>query len=345
MKVLHVIDRLNPGGAERVCIDLANILLLNGHVVGILILLSKAKLDTSLEPGVSTHYLNRTSKLSIGKYKEAAKICREYDIIHVHMRHVYRYMVIVKLIGGFKSKLIFHDHFGDIRTDKSRSLFFNRWFKPTFYIGVSNELTQWAIEKLGCKPHRVFLLANIVRPIDIQEKDKVNDVVIVSNVRPTKNIEFAIQVVAPTHLKLDIIGQIVDRDYYQNLLKLIQELGMDTRVRFITDCYAVQRVLGNYKIALHTAKSETGPLVLMEYLAQGLNFISFQTGEVAEALEPLLPVFFLNSFDKKIWENRLHELLQQPVDEKELKQIFKNQFGEQQYYKKCITIYQKVLHS
>lgn len=346
MRILHVIDRLNPGGAERVCVDLANIFHDQSHTVGVLLLLDTAKLDADLDTGIQVYYLKRDSKWNLAKYKEAAKICREYDIIHIHMRHVYRYMMVVKLITGLKSRFIFHDHFGDINTNKSKSLFFNTWFSPSFYIGVSTELTKWAIQNLKIEKAKVFLLSNIVRKRKgTVTLSQLNDVVVVSNIRRTKNIEFAIAVAAKAKLNIDIIGQLVEKDYHDELLILIRELGMENHVRFILDCYDVQPLLSSYKLAIHTAKSETGPLVLMEYLAQGLKFLSYNTGEVAKELNSILPHFFLDSFELEAWTKNLNALLGEPSSNEKLMEIFEGRYGEQQYYEKCLRIYQVVLHS
>lgn len=346
MKVLHVIDQLNPGGAERVCIDLANIFSGRGHTVGILVLLYESKLDSSIELGIKTHYLRRKSKWNILNYFEFARICKRYDIVHIHMRHVYRYVMIAKILCRIKSKFVFQDHFGDIQKDGSIPLFYKSLFKPRFYIGVSKTLTNWAINKLKIKSDHVFLLSNIIRKyssLKAEVHTNQRDLVIVSNIRPTKNIEFAIQISAATNLKLDIIGQLVDKEYHNKLVDQIASLGITENISFVHDCYAVQSHLGKYRLAIHTATSETGPLVLMEYLAQGLNFLAYRTGEVAEILNAKFPNFFMDSFSVQSWKVRVEELISAPIAQKRLTSLFESEYGEDKYYTLCLEIYKKIL--
>lgn len=332
MKILHVIDQLNAGGAERVCIDLANISYQSGLSIGILVLLNESKLDSAVEEGVSLYYLRRESKLNIKKYYEVAAICKNYDIIHIHMRHVYRYMAVVKLIANIKAKLILHDHFGDIHTQRQVPFLFNSLFKPRYYIGVSKELTNWAVQYLKMDEQKVFLLANIVRQVKVKSNLSVTrDIVVVSNIRRTKNIGFAIQIAAALNLEMDIIGQLADQSYYEELNEIIQVNKVKENIRFIHNCYDVQARLGNYRIALHTASSETGPLVLMEYLAQGTNFLAYRTGEVAEALGHILPDFFMDTFDFELWKERILQRMENPVDKATLLAIFQQNFSAKKY--------------
>lgn len=346
MRILHVIDQLNAGGAERVCIDLVNVSSQQGLSVGILVLLAESKLDRMVDEKVRIQYLRRESKWSIKKYFEVAAYCREYDIIHIHMRHVYRYMMVVNVLLHSKAKLVLHDHFGDIRIHKQIPFLFGSILKPSFYIGVSTELTRWAVKNLRMDRSRVFLLPNIVLQSTLKSNsDRAGDIVIVSNIRRTKNIGFAIRIAAALHLKLDIIGQLVDEAYYSELKNEIKLLQAETSIRFIHDCYDVQSRLENYRLALHTASSETGPLVLMEYLAQGTTFLAFRTGEVAASLYQMLPDLFVETFDLPVWKDKVAYLMENPVDKTILRSIFQQNFNKEKYFNTCLKIYQSILHS
>ncbi|WP_418637698.1 glycosyltransferase, partial [Winogradskyella sp.] len=110
MKVLQVIDKLNVGGAERVCVDLTNLMFEKNINVSILTFDSKGKLQEDLHQQIFKINLNRKNKYNILKAYRLSKIIKQYDIVHVHMRHVYRYVKLVSLLFFVKTPVILHDH-------------------------------------------------------------------------------------------------------------------------------------------------------------------------------------------------------------------------------------------
>ena len=55
MKILQVIDRLNVGGAERVCIDISNLLIEKNINVAVLTITEKGELLSFLDSKIKTH--------------------------------------------------------------------------------------------------------------------------------------------------------------------------------------------------------------------------------------------------------------------------------------------------
>jgi glycosyltransferase involved in cell wall biosynthesis len=92
-------------------------------------------------------------------------------------------------------------------------------------------------------------------------------------------------------------------------------------------------------LGLHTSKSETGPLVLIEYLAQGLPFLAYDTGEVASILKPYFPEYFMDNFDIDKWEQRITKLLKENPDYDKMNFVFEKHFGKEQYFEKLNAIY------
>ena len=111
------------------------------------------------------------------------------------MRHVYRYVRIIQILFKIKSKVIFHDHFGKIDHDQHLPLLFSSVLKPDYYIGVSDKLTKWAINKLCVKPENTFLLHNIiVKRHTGKVTTRKSDFVIVGNIKEIKNQQFALDI-------------------------------------------------------------------------------------------------------------------------------------------------------
>lgn len=335
MKILQVIDALNIGGAERVFVDVCNILKENDQDVSALILLeNKGKLAEELNVPILD--FSRNHKWDIVAMYKCGQILSSYEIVHCHLRHVYRYIALVNLLFKSNSKIIFQDHYGSIGVDTSIPFLFNSILKPSYYIGVSQTLTNWALEKVQVQRKNVFLLQNIIRKLETTESiTKSSDLLLVSNIKPIKNNTFAIQLAKELKLSLLIVGRNQNDAYYNELLSDID----NSAIKIDESVSKAQSIMGNAKIGLHTSKSETGPLVLIEYLAQGLPFVAYMTGEVAQMLANDFPEFFIDNFEIHEWKEKVQNLLDNSFDRSKMKRVFEQHFGEQQYYTKLKNIY------
>jgi glycosyltransferase involved in cell wall biosynthesis len=342
MKVLQIINRLDLGGAERVFVDLTNLLHGSKKVeVSILTFDAKGKLYISLDKKIAKIKFKRENKFNILTAYKLSKILKSYDILHVHTRHVYRYVKIVCLIFGVKTKLVFQDHYGKISIDKSIPKFFNTFLKPKYYIGVSSELTNWAKNKL--QVNHVFKLSNIIIKEKIASTLKEKEgFVIVGNIKPVKNQLFAIQLSALLHKELTIIGEIQDQKYYDILIKEIESLNYKNQVQFLHGIDNVQQLLPQFELGLMTSISESGPLVLIEYLSQNLPFIANQTGEVSVVLKKELPNLFIKNFDLNEWRNKTKKLENKNL---QLDQLYSKYYSPNQYIKECLKIYRSIKNS
>lgn len=336
MKILQVIDTLNVGGAERVFVDMCNILQENvHHITALLLLEDGGELASGLK--VPLLHLRRKSKWSLKSMFNCSKIINEYDVVHCHNKHVFQYVKLVSLLSFSKRAIVLHDHSSFVATGKQ--LFILKYIlKPDFYIGTSGVINKHAIEKLNIKARRVFLLENIIRKsFDFESKTKT-DFILVSNIKSLKNNLFAVQLLEEFSQKsLKIVGKIQDKLYFNNLLDFIDSKNL--KVEFLTDTNNPQNIIKNAKIGLHTSKSETGPLVLIEYLAQGVPFLAYETGEVAKILKPHFPEYFMDNFDLEQWKTKLDFILKNEPDAAKMNTVFEQYFGEKQYYSKLIAIY------
>ena len=171
--------------------------------------------------------------------------------------------------------------------------------------------------------------------------------IMVSNLRSIKNIHFAIVLANTLKRKLMIFGNHDGSSYADDVLELAEK---SEYVRIIQKETDIQQYVSNFKLGIHTALSETGPLVLLEYLAQGLPFITSDTGEVVNQIREELPAFVVSTFDEKEWEKRIksfdNEIRVDGLALKEkLKYLFNEKFSPQRYLDQCLKIYQSVLTS
>ena len=340
---MQVIDRLEVGGAERVFLDL-NVLLRNeGVIVDVLTISGKGEWYKQIDKRCVLYFLNRNRKFSIIKLRECANICSSYDIVHVHMRYTYSYIRLVQFLFRCKFKLVFQDHFGDIDKNQKVPIGLRLIFRPEYYIGVSESLEIWALKTLNLPRSRVWTLRNTIIPtkkVILSNLARDNRIIMVSNIRRTKNIEFAIDLALKYNFSLDIYGNIVDCEYAKTLREKIKNSG---NVNIISGVGEIQPLLINYEMAIHSAESESGPLVLMEYLANGIPFLAYGTGEIYAILRSKTPEFFMSNFSFEDWYKRMEVLRCSEWKPELLKELFNNNFGPEIYIKKCLRIYQEIL--
>lgn len=335
MKILQVIDKLNVGGAERVFIDICTILFDHKQPVSALFLLNQGPLGSELNNQIERFELHRKNKWSLKKMKECSEILVQFDIIHCHFRHVYRYVSLVAKIYKIKGKIILHDHYGSIDVDRKIPFLFSSIQKPTYYIGVSQSLTDWAKNELKIQKEYIFLLENII--IKSNQKKALTkpfDFILVSNIKPVKNNQFAVDLVKQIDKSLLLVGQNQDSFYFQKL-----EESISDKIEINTGISNAQSVLHHANFGLHTSISETGPLVLIEYIAHGLPFLAYDTGEVARVLKRYFPNFFIDNFDVLKWAERINIINKEKIDSNKLEEVFEKEFGKENYYQKMIKFY------
>jgi len=163
----------------------------------------------------------------------------------------------------------------------------------------------------------------------------------VSKYKKVKNNLFAIKLAKKANKSLLLVGKNQDKNYYSELTAAID----DNPIIINSDISEAQPILHTAKLGLHTSISETGPLVLIEYLAQKLPFLAYKTGEVANILAPYFPQYFMDNFNEQEWSDRIETLLKTQPDTNKMEEIFERYFGKEQYYTKLNTIYQCVITS
>ena len=353
--IVQVIDRLHIGGAERVLVTLSNLLYEHGHHVTVLTTVTPGPLAESLHKNIPLVNLNRRSKWNPFTMLRLIKTVRKFDIVHVHSRHNLRYLWLAKKIFGLKTPVFYHEHHG-YRIHTSATALEKKMFARVVFIAVSEQLKAWAIQKACTNESQTFTLANTViryvhdKALTARKESAFTELVMTGNFVPVKNMAFAIQILAylnaaETRYKLTIIGSVADKNYYESIVALVSSEGQEKYVRYITDCKNIQPILHQFDLAIHTASSESGPLVLVEYIAQGLPFVTYETGEVTAQVKEALPASVINNFNVEDWAGRIRLIQQQDKLKTgaQLAAIFEAYYSAAAYYQKCMNIYDEGL--
>ena len=352
MKVLHVIDKLDVGGAERVLVNMANMLFEKDVDVSVLCLLEESILDRELQKNIPIFYLRRKNKFSLLKIIELYNILRQFDIVHVHSRHILRYVGLLfflpKVYRSFK--VIYQDH---------SLLDFQTNFEEKRYMdSIIKKLDATIIVAEGQKDFfpqnsTLFLLENTVRKFDsrvLLEADRKR-IVVIGNFRRIKNYSLLLEILhsLPKEYTCDIYIGNIDQDYYEENKEAVNKLKSENRLTIIQGELNIQSQLGKYSLAIHTSLSESGPLVAVECLSVGLPILMYNTGAVARRIKTVIPELIMEERDCELWVSSIldyhSDINRMRKYSSVLYELYLDTYSEDKYCQKCLKLYRDTLNS
>lgn len=328
MHVLHVIDGLGLGGAERMLVDIANATVTDGHRVSVCVTRKTTTLASELDPSIDVLVLGRERRIELGAYLRFTQWVRDrnVDLIHAHMRSSTAFVLPLRAVRALKAPLLFHDHYGTIEVDTSVP----RWFKlgsrfVAMYVGVYEKLADWARGN-GMSASRVCTIPNALDLQRLAPKHRVDlrgDLrmgrdqllgILVATLRRDKGIEVVLEAIsrlpARDSFKLVIVGHDGEPAYADSCRARCRELGLENTVVFLGPRTDVPALLSAADFAVLSSHTESGPLVLVEYIAASLPFVSTLVGDIGRAMHALGVPGFVAPGDPQALATGLAELLE-----------------------------------
>lgn len=301
LHVLHVIDGLGLGGAERMLVDIANRTVADGHRVSVCVTRDNVTLAPELDPRIHLLVLARRSRVSPRELLRLARFIRaeRVDVIHAHMRSNLAFVLQLRMTRAIRTPIVFHDHYGTIEVDTSVPAWFRIGHRfVAQYVGVYDKLTEWArsagmdVSRSSTIPNALDLtrfagaaVSGIRSELGIESTVLA---VMVATLRPDKGIETLLEAVARTsareHIRVIVAGTDGETAYAANCKRRCAELGLDETVTFLGGRTDVPNLLPAADVGLLTSHTESGPLVLIEYLAAGLPIVSTRVGDIGRRL-------------------------------------------------------------
>lgn len=311
MHILHVIDSLAIGGAERMLVDLANAAAVDGHQVSVAITRSGDALTAELHREISVLRLDRRRRFDWAALRRLGKFARErgVDVIHAHLRSTFSFVAVGRLLGLVDSRILLHDHYGTIEIDVSVPMSFRLLRRGlAAYVGVSPDLGAWAIARAGVPAQRVAVIDNGLdlgrferaRARDLRTElaiDRETPIgVVIAGLRPDKGIDLLIAAVAAAAqaraARVLVIGGEREPGYAARCRSLVEAAGLGATITFLGERHDALEFVRGADFALLPSRTESGPLTLIEFAACGLPFVAFRCGAVGRRLaEAGLPGF------------------------------------------------------
>lgn len=292
MRIVQLIDSLEPGGAEKMAVNYVNALCNEFSFAGLMVTRGEGTLRKDIFIGVHYLFLNREKTIDFKALKLALSFLKEnkVEVIHAHSTSVF-FGFMLKLLYP-KVKLIWHDHYGKSEALKQRKSFFLKLISFFMFgiISVNNQLKEWSLKKLFCK--KVVYLPNFTsfgststNQLTYLKGNPNKRIVCLANLRPQKNHFLLLQIAKKVQKihpdwTFHLIGKDFEDDYSNNLKNEIDKNELQDYVFLYGSCSDIDFILAQSTIGVLSSNSEGLPVALLEYGLNKLPVVVTKVGEI-----------------------------------------------------------------
>ena len=354
MKIIHFINNLATGGAEKLILETlpllnnqninVDLLLINGNETPFLKLLRKNE-------KIKIQYLTLRGLYNPLLIFKLIKILKNYTIIHVHLFPALYYAALAKWIGKLNLKLVFTEHSTSNKRIRIPLLkYIDRWiYKKYDKIITISEKVEISIQKHLKLDNNHFVriengvnLNNIwqATPSELSfiENRKQKKILIqVSSFQYPKDQKTVIRALKhlPENVELILVGTGVLKTETENYAK---ELHLKNRVYFLGQRTDVAELLKASDIVILSSHYEGLSLSSIEGMASGKPFVACNVPGLREVVEGAGILF------EKENDTQLSEIIIQLITDKSYYQnITKKCFSRAQNYQ-IEHMIEKTLH-
>jgi glycosyltransferase involved in cell wall biosynthesis len=324
LRVLHVIDCLALGGAERMLVELVNGLRSVMVEPSVCVTRQDLTLARTIHKGVLVHRLDRKYTWDMQAMKRFRRIVRDENIqiLHAHGPSSFLFALFACLGLGRQVPIILHAH-NSVPPNRLVCLF-GRMFVDHF-IGVSPQQLQWARQYMSLPENKISLLGNAIdlqpfqtaNPQDLSSYFKVPPKhigIITANVLPVKNFELLFRALTlskyRSQIGLLVAGSTAQVSYFEKCQNWLLKLGLHDNVIFLDRREDIPELLVSADFGVLSSERETGPVAVLEYMAAGLPFVATSVGQITQEVAMAGLPGIVPSNDPIVFAEALDELVE-----------------------------------
>lgn len=295
MRVLQLIDSLDPGGAERVAVQLANALVPSITKSFLCATRKEGLLKASLHPEVGYLFLNKKRTVDIRAILTLKNYIKQHDITIVHAHSSSFFIAVCVKILVPKLKIVWHDHYGDsdyLHDRKALVLKLCSYFFSAI-LSVNPKLEEWANRNLYC--NNVMYLRNYAKlstskRVTVLKGQDHKRVLCLANLRPQKDHltlfkAFQLVVQQHPHWTLHCVGKDFNDAYSKTLRASIKDLELEQFVFLYDSKNDISSIIEQCDIGVLSSLSEGLPLSLLEYGLGRLAVVASDVGYCKDVIE------------------------------------------------------------
>lgn len=358
MKILYVVTQFGVGGAERVLMNLAKEMKLNGHEVYIISLLSISGTEAD---EVEVTFMDFKSRFFQSFFQLRKLIVQlSPDVIHSHCLHANVIMRLIKLVTPVK-KLISSAH----SSNEGDGVFMQLYKYTNFLSNINTNVSDAAVKKYidngYIKKNKISRVYNVIdifkydfnltSRVKYRKNFELENIVVLISVGSLKDAKdyptlfraiSLLKIKGITRFKQFIIGS----GHLECELKdMVHELDLEQEVVFLGNRVDIQELLSMADILVLSSKYEGLPTVLIEAIMAENLIVSTNCEGASEILNnekfisPVSDYIKLQENIEKavelLFDNRKKNYL---ISQKE---FVKEKFSKEKVFKQWLDIYEK----
>ncbi len=375
LKVIHIIPSLKIGGAERLAIEICSELNKNKSLKIVLISLSEVNDFINERYDIEIKYIPSKISLSItGKTNVEISILTKFindfkpDIIHTHL---FEAELISRWNINDKATYFTHCHdnmkqlSGLTRHKSIKKNITDLYEKNSIvkkyltcennFIAVSEDTKQYFSDVLPKKlAKNIHLLSNAINYKKFQRNNikKANTLRLINigSFAANKNQTFLIDVILELKkedflCELYLLGEGEEQQKVKN--KAIIN-GLKNDIKFLGNVNDVEEQLWKSHLYLHTSKSESFGLTMLEAMASGVPVISLDAKGNRDYIKDGINGYIIKEEDPKLFSHKIINIIK---DEKLYKKLSDNgqetakRYDIKNYTKKLMKLYKESISS
>jgi len=362
LKLLYVVHSLNPGGAERLAVQMSQAFA--GEFEVSLVCLDEPGLWAGglRRRGIPVHCLNRQSGLDISTTLKLAQYCRrrQVDIIHAHQRTPWFYAGLSRLVYS-APRLLFEEHgrvFPEVMNRKRMLL--NRIAITHLthrFVAVSEDVRDRLVKYEGLDRNRIDVVYNGVAPDQKLDSDQRNqlrrsfgagpeDFLVGTAVRfdPVKNLPMFLKSIAAAREKIaSIRGLLVGNGpAFEQVRGLRDDLRLSDAVMMTGHRDDARELIQCMDLFVLSSFSEGISMALLEAIAAGVPVAVTDVGGNPEVVVSGMTGWVVASDSVRDLKNAILEAVFHPQKAKYFADSGRLRFDERFTLEKMLGGYRRV---
>lgn len=350
MKIIQVIDTLNIGGAERMCVNISNLLTAKSIDNSIVVTRKLGPLSKQVDDE-RIDLISKKHGFDISAFFRFFKIIKNKrpDVIHAHSTSIY-WTVLLKLIFQ-RVKIIWHDHLGS-RPNENNAVFKFIQNKIDIVLAINEFNYQWYLDNTDRQRTNLFYIPNFpfLKNLNISRDSNLINIVHVANLHNPKDHFTHIRAIA--HLMKDyemkdkivvrFVGNFSDLNYVREVNDLIANLNLRDVISLVGASDDIGNELFKSDIGVLSSTSEGLPVALLEYGLAGLAVVVTNVGQCAEVIGNGEYGKIVQKENATQMAEELEKLISNKVERNKLGSRFKHhvesEYGSELFYQNYIQL-------